>query len=561
MAPDPESGVGGATAAVPDLVPARMLNEFAYCPRLFFLEWVQAQFADSDDTVEGRYQHRAVDREQGRAPLPEEEDLRSARSVMVSSPELGLVARIDVVEGGEGMVRPVDTKRGSPPDIPERAWEPERVQVCAQGLLLREAGYRCAGGDLYFAEARQRVAVDFDEALVERTRALLVELREVAARGDAPAPLVDSPKCPRCSLVGICLPDETNALTLRSTRPPRRLMPRDPESRPLYVTEQGTTVGIRQGRVEVSRKGQAIDGIRLIDVSQLCVFGNVQVSSQLLRKLFSLEVPVCWFSYGGWFEGIAEGLPAKHVELRRRQVALAHQGGLAVARRIVAGKVRNSRTLLRRNARRDVAGVLEALREAAEKARAAETAATLLGLEGAAARSYFSAFPSMLKEELALPGRPFAFEGRNRRPPLDAVNCLLSYCYSLLVKDLTTVALAVGFDPYLGFYHRPRFGRPALALDLAEELRPLVAESVVLNLINNGEVRPSHFVVRAGGVALTAEGRRIVVGSYERRLDVVVTHPTFGYKISYRRVLDVQARVLAAHVLGEIPDYVPFETR
>lgn len=167
----------------------------------------------------------------------------------------------------------------------------------------------------------------------------------------------------------------------------------------------------------------------------------------------------------------------------------------------------------------------------------------------------------MLRADLRLPGGVFTFEGRSRRPPLDPVNCLLSYTYALLVKDLTAVVLGVGFDPYLGFYHRPRFGRPALALDLAEEFRPLIAESMVLNLINNGEARPSHFVVRAGGVTLTSEGRKCVITGYERRLDTEVSHPTFGYKVTYRRVFEVQARVLAAHVLGEVPDYVPFMTR
>jgi CRISPR-associated protein Cas1 len=216
---------------------------------------------------------------------------------------------------------------------------------------------------------------------------------------------------------------------------------------------------------------------------------------------------------------------------------------------------------MRRNAREEVDSVLSSLQRLADQSASTETAASLLGYEGAAARLYFSKWNAMVREDLRLPGRPFDFEGRRRRPPPDPVNCLLSYCYSLLVKDLTVTVHAVGFDPYLGFYHRPRFGRPALALDLAEEFRPIVAESVVLTLLNNGEIRPNHFVVRAGGVALTADGRRAVLTAYERRLDTEVRHPTFGYKISYRRVLEVQARILAAHVLGEVPDYVPFMTR
>jgi len=502
-----------------------------------------------------------VDQEGGAAPLPEEGDLLSSRSVLLSSPALGLVGRVDLIEGDGDAVRPVDYKRGSPPDTAERSWEPERVQLCVNGLLLRDAGYRCDEGVLYFVDARRRVVVPFDDALVAQTNDMLSTLRQVAAADLPPPPLVDSPKCPRCSLVGICLPDETNALAARSDRPVRRLLPRDPAARPLYVTEQGTRLGHRQGRVEVARKGEIVQSVRMIDVSQVSVYGNVQVTTQLLRQLFAREIPVCWFSYGGWFQGIAEGLPSKHVELRRRQVALAHQGGLDIARRMVEGKIRNSRTLLRRNSRERHESVLKSLKELADAARVTTSLASLLGLEGSAARLYFSGFSTMLREDLRLPGGTFTFEGRNRRPPRDAVNCLLSYLYSLLVKDLTATVYGIGFDPYLGFFHRPRFGRPALALDLSEEFRPLVAESVALNLINNGEVKPSQFFVRAGGVTLTAEGRKAVLSAYERRLDTEIRHPTFGYRVTYRRVLEVQARVLAAHVLGEVPEYVPFMTR
>jgi CRISPR-associated protein Cas1 len=133
--------------------------------------------------------------------------------------------------------------------------------------------------------------------------------------------------------------------------------------------------------------------------------------------------------------------------------------------------------------------------------------------------------------------------------------------YALLVKELTVTSLAVGFDPYLGFYHRPRFGRPALALDLAEEFRPLVGDSVVIQLINNGEVHPSHFIVRAGGVALTPAGRRAVLSAFERRLKKEIRHPIFGYSVTYRRLFEVQARLLGATLLGEIPAYTAFTTR
>lgn len=541
--------------AIPDLVPARMVNEFSYCPRLFHLEWVQGQFEHNADTAEGRWRHRAVDQQAGRAPLPIEGELKRASAVQIGSERLGLIAVIDVLEGADGTVRPVDVKKGIAPSHGP-AWEPEMVQLCVQGLLLREHGYRCDSGVLYFAGSNERREIDFDDALVARTTELLAQLRIVARREQPPPPLVDSPKCPRCSLVGICLPDELNTLQARSTRPPRRLTPRDGAARPFYVTEPGVTVGLSSGRVQVSRKREVMAEARIIDVSQINLVGNAQTTSQLMRECFAREIPVLWFSSGGWFSGMAEGLPAKNIELRRRQFGIAHQAGLPTARRMVEGKIRNCRTLLRRNGRVRNDAVFAQLKQLAEQALTARSVESLLGFEGTAARLYFEQFSTMLRTDFG-----FDFNGRNRRPPRDPVNCLLSYLYGLLVKDLTAVVFGVGFDPYLGLYHKPHFGRPALALDLAEEFRPLIGDSVVVNVINNGEVKPSDFLTRAGGVSLTPEGRKAVIAGYERRLDSEVTHPTFGYKITYRRVLEVQARLLAAYMVREVPEYVAFTTR
>jgi len=566
--PNVEGGVGNPPTGlqdmdVPDLVPARMVNAFIYCPRLFYLEWISSQFEPSADTVEGKWVHRVTDQPTGGAPLPEEGELTAARSLLLSSERLGLVARLDLVEGEHGAVVPVDTKKGAAPDLPDGAWEADRVQLCIQGMLLQEAGYECDYGFVYYAASRRRVRVDFDSALKAAVSHTLEELRKVAAGSLAPEPLVDSPKCPRCSLVGICLPDEINVLRMRSQRKPRRLVPSDRDPQPVYVTEPGAWVGKSGGRIEVTCSGQKLASFREIDVSQLCLYGNVQVSSQVVRDLLAAEAVVCWFSYGGWFVGIATGLPSKHVALRLAQYAAATgKRSLALSQAIMAGKIRNSRVLLRRNARTDVASELSALQEAIVSVAQATNRESLLGIEGAAARTYFAAFSAMLSDDvLMLPGSPFSFAGRNRRPPRDPVNCLLSYLYALLTKDLTVTCGAVGLDPYFGFYHRPRYGRPALALDLAEEFRPLIAESVVLQVINNGEVKSSDFIVRAGGVALTSKGRKKLITAYERRLAHVVTHPEFGYKVSYRRALEVQARLLGAYLLGEVPTYAPFVTR
>jgi CRISP-associated protein Cas1 len=189
-----------------------------------------------------------------------------------------------------------------------------------------------------------------------------------------------------------------------------------------------------------------------------------------------------------------------------------------------------------------------------------DSAETLLALEGAAAKTYFAHFGGLLKaDEGGTAG--FDFTARNRRPPGDSVNALLSFLYAILAKDAAVTLQAVGFDPMLGFFHRPRYGRPSLALDLMEEFRPLVVDSVVLSMINNREVGKSDFVRRGGAVALTGEGRKKVLAAHERRMAIEVKHPIFGYTVSYRRLLEVQARLLSRHVLGEIPIYPAFCTR
>lgn len=552
----------GEWSDVPPLIPVRMLNEYAYCPRLFHIEWVSQLFADNAFTVDGRWQHRAVDEPVGAAPPPEGDDAwRRARSVQLSSERLGIVGKADVIEARDGGVMPIEVKRGSPAPTDERVYPPELVQVCAHALLLRDNGYTCHRGAVFFAETRERVEVELTDALAATTLAAIGEARATAAQAAAPPPLEDSRKCDGCSLVGICLPDETLLLRRERAEPPRRLIAADCSSRPMYVSVPGAYVTKRGGRIEVSKSKELLTSERLIDVSELSVFGNVQVSTQLVRELMQRDVPICWFSGGGWFNGITEGLPAKNVELRRRQARCGDGEALGIARSMIDGKIRNSRTLLRRNTARRNDEVVESLRRLAARAARADSVESLLGYEGTAARLYFGQFPTMLRHAEALPGGVFDFAGRNRRPPKDAINALLSFAYSLLAKDCVATLRAVGFDPYLGFLHRPRFGRPALALDLAEEFRPLIAESVVLTAVNNGEVKPSQFVVRAQGVALDSDGRRSMLRCYERRMAAEVTHPLFGYRVSYRRAIEVQARILAAAVLGEIDEYRPMVTR
>jgi CRISPR-associated protein Cas1 len=552
---------------LPDLLPARMVNEYVYCPRLAYLEWVQGEWDDNLDTVQGKFTHRRVDEETAtevpEPGTPEAERPMVARSLVLSSAELGVIARVDLVELEGDRATPVDYKRGAVPEVASHAYDPERVQLCVQGLLLRHNGYRSDFGIVYYAESKARVRVDFDQDLVALTLEAVKGLRQLAASGRLPPPLVDSPKCVRCSLAGICLPDEITRLSHPDLEGEvRRLVPARDERLPLYVQEQGAWVGKNGERLAVSLKGKVLDEPRLMELSQVVLFGQVQISTQAIKALCEREIPIVYLSRGGWFYGMTSGLGHKNIELRMAQHRLIERGeALPAARALVSGKILNQRTLLRRNLAERDPRLIGRLALYARQARHAESLSTLLGIEGMAAHDYFGAFAGLLRGPGGWAGDLFRAGGRNRRPPLDEVNAVLSFLYALLTKECAVIAQAVGFDIYRGVFHAPKYGRPALALDLCEEFRPLIADSVCVTLFNQQELNPGDFVRRARGVALTPRGRRTLLAGYERRMNHMVTHPIFGYTISYRRIIELQARLLRAYLMGEVSGYRPFTTR
>lgn len=646
-----------------------MLNEFVYCPRLFYYEHVEGVFAHNADTRRGAALHKRVDAGKGdlppaggraadtasaptetdppAAPVDASPDVIHSRSVSLSSDRLGVTAKMDLVEVSAGApsspaapltVRPVDYKIGAPRigDAGPEIWDADRMQLGLQCLILRDHGYTCDEGIIYYRATKQRVSLSVTPELEAWIDAQIAAARRCVA-GPIPPPLIDSPKCPRCSLVTICLPDETRLLhdaptrpddedqpadqstftfdrefgsvleralrpatdspssvakSVRSTKPPRRLIAARDDKRPLYVATPGMSLGRKSELVQVREKGEVTAEVRINDLSHVAIFGAATVSTALLQTLCEKDIPVSYFSSGGFFYGLTRGQSLKNVFTRIAQfdVAADPAASLAIARLIVHGKIRNQRTLLMRNHQSPPPLAITRMKHAAESALEATAIGELLGIEGAAALVYFENFAGMLKtgestDDAILDGprspaaatppreRPakeaktgqqlfsFDFTRRNRRPPRDAVNALLSLSYSLLARDCTVAAHSVGFDPYVGFYHQPRFGRPALALDLMEEFRPLIADSVALTTINTKVIGPGDFVQAGDAVNLSSEGRKRFFTAYEQRMNATIVHPIFDYQVSYRRALELQARLLAKVLTGEIAHYTPFTTR
>ncbi len=597
------TGPDAATSDSPDLLPVRMINEFAYCPRLFHLMRVEGRWADNVYTIEGKAVHRRVDQLDHVLPnadgvtteastsdtdSSEETDQRPAakkttsastsdtdeppvvtRSVPLDSTRLGLTAKLDLVStaaGPDGVSEavPVETKRGRVPKTPERSYEPERVQLMAQGLLLREHDYRCDHGVLYFSGSRTRVDVPFTPELEARTIALIEQARQAATQRDLPPPLDDSPKCAGCSLNGICLPDET--LALQQVPPDtvapnvRRLYPSRDDALPFYVQEQGTKVGKSGKTLIVKKSGEELGRAKLKNVSQLVLCGNISVSAQTTHLLCDAGIPIVHLSSGNWFYGITHGIHLRNAYDRAAQFAVATQPDrcLEFARSLVAAKGVNQRTMIRRNAS-PPDDILRDMNDLIARVPSAAGLPQLLGFEGNLAACYFRHFADMLKPR-DFDAR-FDLAGRNRRPPRDPVNAMLSFGYSLLTKEFTVALLAEGLDPWWGLYHQPRHGRPALALDLMEPFRPLVVDSAVVSAINTGMVRAADFTRSANGCMLKAPGRKGFIRAYENRLDQIVTHPVFDYQCAWRAMIRLHAKLFSRWLRGDVPTYSSITTR
>jgi CRISPR-associated protein Cas1 len=568
------------TTAEVELIPVRALNQVCYCPRLYYLQYVEAVMPTNQHVEAGLHDHRRVDEPELANRTRKEGDTAKSRSIHLSSETLGISGILDVIEEKDGESYPVETKHGAAPrDDAGRAtvWENDAVQLCGQALLMEEAfGAPVRRGFQFSTGTRERVEVALTAELRAKTRDAIEQCRTLSRQDAPPEPLPPElrHRCFGCSLAPVCLPEETlyqigRPAPADSEPPPAgitRVIPHSDDGAVLYVQEPGSHVGKRSEHLVVKKDGQVLTRVPMHAVRQVVVCGNVQVSTQALETLVANDIPVAYLTGHGRFIGTFAPAVPKNVGLREAQFRrfADPEECLTLSKAVVRAKLTNQRTLLMRSLRGDgdrgsdepaARGLSELLR----RLDGAAGVETVLGLEGQGAALYFGEFGRFLRSQP--PGRGFDFTARNRRPPRDPVNSLLSFAYALLTKDCFSAVSTVGFDAYRGFFHRNRHGKPSLALDLLEEFRPVIADSVVLTLINNEMLTPSDFVTWREACQLTESGRRTFFQAYEQRKGAVITHPIYGYRMSYSRMLEVQARMLAAYVRGTVPSYTGFMVR
>lgn len=328
----------------------------------------------------------------------------------------------------------------------------------------------------------------------------------------------------------------------------------------LYITEQGAIVRRVDERIIVEHEKEVLADIPIIKVDQVVLFGRVGLTTPVIETLLEQGIEVCFLNQWGRFLGRLQPAQGKNCLVRADQFRAAFDVGQAtyLARQFVTGKLKNMLNLLMR-ARREGVDLPEApfaeLNQAIKALSWAKNVDGVRGLEGAGSAAYFRVFGNLLKKE-------FQFYGRVRRPPTDPVNSLLSFAYTLLAKDIASAVNTVGLDPYTGFLHKDRYGRVSLALDIAEEFRPIVADAVVLSVINRGMVVKDDFEQELGGaVKLKDDARKRFLAAYEQKKQSEIRHPYFKYRATYRRCMELQARLLVKYLQGEVDKYLPLVTR
>ena len=546
--------LGEKTTDTP-LIRVMALHALAYCERLFYLEEVEEIRVADANVYAGRRLHDKLDK----GP--------DIYSLELASDRLGIRGKTDCVKRQSGELMVFEHKKGKS-SKGEDAWPSDRLQVLAYTLLLAEH----TGEDINEARIRYhadkktiRLEVSLAEAESEVGAAVqrAEELRKAVER---PPVAVPEYKCRTCSLAPVCLPEEERFAGIDKDKA-QRLFPADDDRRIIHLVEQGASIRKDGDQIIVYLPDGTKKPLPGLMISALVLHGNVQISTQCIHFCAAHNIGVHWLSYGGYYVG-ALSPGAGGVQRRVRQFEALRDSSLrtALCCRLVRAKVENQLRYILRATRdktkemRDqgMKDGIESLRlmvkklsaldeELSSESESASLTDLIRGYEGRAGSVYFSLLPGILrlKEDDFL-----CFNGRNRRPPKDPFNALLSFGYALLYRDCMNSLLTVGLDPCLGFMHTPRSAAYPLALDLMDLFRLLLWDMPLIGSVNRGQWRKEDFEVTGKQVWLNADGRRKAIALYENRKQEKWKHPVLKYSLSYARTLELEARLLEKEWAG-----------
>jgi CRISPR-associated protein Cas1 len=506
-----------------EIVPISMVVHYLYCPRRVWLE-AQGEHTDTYQMQAGISAHR-------RADVASCHGSDEVRSVDICSQELGVSGRTDVIKLTEGGVR-IREYKGTPVRREAVVTPGMRVQLALQQLCLEEMGARVDGTEIYFTDHNVIRDVILDDSDFACARESVSKVRKIISSDYSPESLDDTSRCGSCSHADVCLPDEHKLTPVR-----RQIRPRVNQGRVVYLTTQGAYAHLRKGRMVVTFKKDELAQVPLETVQAVQVHGNVTLSGGLIRELLERDIPIQWCTNSGRLSGWAMPSYGPNGTARNAQHVLSQYGSLSFASEFIGAKISNQATQIRRAGASE--GIVGKLRDYQKKCQTAHSIEELMGVEGRAASVYFEHWDALIKEPLR---SSWNWPGKRERPATDPVNSMLNYAYSLLTADEVRAITACGLDPHAGFLHSSRRNKPALALDLMEEVRAPIADSAVQTVINCQMVSPNDFESVLGSVRMSRRARGKLIEAYERRMETEFEHPLFHYKMTWRRALEVQAR-------------------
>ncbi|NEP02827.1 MAG: type I-MYXAN CRISPR-associated endonuclease Cas1 [Symploca sp. SIO2E9] len=525
------------------------LHALAYCPRLFYLEEVEELYTQDAAIFAGRRLHTQLEKS-------EDEDWEE---LFLESEELGLRGRLDALRTRDGQVIPYEHKRGRchrDENKQPQAWESDRLQILAYAYLIEAAlGIPIREGRIRYHADNVIVHVPLDDKGRTLVRDAIQQARHLRNSTHRP-PVCDNERlCTRCSLAPVCLPEEARLAHNREWQP-MRLFPKDDERQVIHILEPGTAVGRTGEQLKITRRGQPVETVPVRQVGQVVMHSFSQISTQALHFCLAQGIGVHFISGGGRYIGSFDTRQGSIQRRIHQYEALTNSHTcLELARKLVSCRGQGQRKFLMRGQRRlkvtsaKLKSAIAQMKAVLKQVPKAQSIDSLLGLEGNLAASYFGSLPCLIAEGVA---PELHFSGRNRRPPKDRFNALLSFGYALLIKDVMNAILTVGLEPALGFYHQPRSQASPLALDLMEIFRvPLVDMPVMASINKSQWDQKVDFEVRGVQVWLSDCGRKKLVGLYERRKEESWKHPATGYSLTYRRLLELEVRLLEKEWMGE----------
>jgi len=532
-----------------DTIRVNALHALAYCPRLYYLEDVEELYTQDAAVFAGRRLH--VELEKGE----EEEWIH----LVLESADLGLRGKVDALKTRNRQTIPYEHKRGHcyrDAENKPQPWQSDRIQILAYACLIEAAlGIAVPEGRIRYHADNVLVHVPLDDLGRQEVREAVARAQQLRQSTQRPPVTSNERLCARCSLAPVCLPEETR-LTQGQSHQPRRLFPEDDERKIIHITEAGTRISKSGDQFKITKRDGDTTALPSRQVGQLVLHSYAQISTQAIYFCADQEVGLHFISGGGRYLGSFDTRQGS-IQRRIRQYDALSQPEvcLQLARQLVVCRGQSQRKFLMRGQRglEQAHGTLEQaidqMQRILKQVPQAESATSLLGLEGNLAALYFGALPHLIADNVAA---DFQFDGRNRRPPKDRINAMLSFGYALLLKDVMNAILTVGLEPALGFYHQPRTQAPPLALDLMEIFRvPLVDMPVMASVNRNQWDIASDFIRRGEQVWLSDSGRRKFIGLYERRKEERWKHPVTHYSLTYRRLIELEVRLLEKEWMGE----------